>query len=244
MKITESVYIVSGANYDVLGNVYAIRGEKGVALIDCGEKDAYEVIEASLARWGMGDLPVTHVFLTHGHMDHAASAAYFRKKGAKIAVHEGDAHFLTDGGFPADTTPYAEDWIFPSCTPDIVFSGKEVLQFEDFRLTAYPLPGHTDGSTFYEMEDIRERTEEGPGRTVLFTGDTFYFDRETEDEDHVILCWKGSPDYDPVKLGKSFEFAYRNFYPDVILSGHGMPLLANGNAVIRAAARKFLREYR
>ena len=243
MQITKSVYEVSGAPYDVLGNVYAIRGERSVALVDAGECTAAEVIESSLARWGMGDLPVTHVFLTHGHMDHAGTAAYFQKKGAKIIIHEDDAHFLRDGGFPAGTTPYGDDWIFPACEPDVVFREKQVIEFEDFRITAYPLPGHTNGSTFYETEDVRERTADGQGRTVLFTGDTFYFDREQED-DHIILCWKGSPDYDPVKLGQSFEFAYKHFYPDVILSGHGMPYLADGNAVIRAAARKFMNTYR
>ncbi len=243
MQVTKSVYIVSGASYDLLGNVYAVRGERGVALIDSGESVAAGVIEASLARLGMGELPVTHLFLTHGHFDHAGSAAYFQKKGAKIVVHEGDAHWLREGGFPADTTPYGEGFTFPACEPDIVFRGEEILEFEDFRLKAFPLPGHTDGSTFYEMEDIRERTGSAPGRTILFTGDTFSYDRE-QAEDHVLLCWKGSPDYDPVRLRRSFETACQRFYPDVILSGHGMPLLANCNAVIRAAARKFLTAYR
>ncbi len=243
MQVTKSVYIVSGAAYDLLGNVYAIRGVKGVALIDCGESIAAEVIEESLLRWGMGDMPVTHIFLTHGHADHAGSAAYFQKKGARIIVQEGDAHILREGGFPAESTPYGEGWTYPPCEPDLVFQEAQTFAFEGFRLKACPLPGHTDGSTFYEMEDIRERTETGPGRTILFTGDTFSFDRE-RDEDHIVLCWKGSPDYDPVKLRKSFEYACQAFYPDVILSGHGMPLLANGNAVIRAAARKFLMTYR
>ena len=243
MQVTKSVYIVSGASYDLLGNVYAIRGERGVALVDSGDTDAAPVIEASLQRLGMGDLPVTRVFLTHGHFDHAGSAAYFQKKGAKIAVHEGDAHWLREGGFPADLTPYGEGFIFPPCEPDIVFRSEETLEFEDFRIRAVPLPGHTDGSTFYEMEDIREREGAAPGRTILFTGDTFSYDREQAD-DHVVLCWRGSPDYDPKKLGESFARACQRFDPDVILCGHGMPLLANCNAVIRAAARKFLNTYR
>ncbi|MBR0144148.1 MAG: MBL fold metallo-hydrolase [Clostridia bacterium] len=242
MQITKSVYLVSGANYDLLGNVYAIRGEKSVALVDSGEPCAAEVIEASLRRWGMGDLPVTRLFLTHGHADHAGCAAYFQKKGAKLVVAEGDAHWLREGGFRADRTPYGEGWTYPPCEADAVFSERSAFAFEDFRLTAYPLPGHTDGSSFFEMEDVGEQTGGRPGRTVLFTGDTFSFDREIDD--HVLLCWKGSPDYDPVKLRKSFEFAAQEFSPDVILSGHGMPLLANGNAVIRAAARKFLVAYR
>ena len=243
MQITKSVYLVSGAPYDLLGNVWAIRGEKGVALVDSGEPPAAETIEESLRFWGMGGLPVTHLFLTHGHADHAGCAFYFRKKGAKTVVQEGDAHWLREGGFAADRTPYGEGWTYPPCEPDIVFREKTVFAFEDFRLTAYPLPGHSDGSAFYEMEDIRERSDGRKGRTVLFTGDTFSFDRETG-EDHVVLCWRGSPDYDPVKLKESFDFAAQRFSPDVILSGHGMPLLRNGNAVIRAAARKFLNTYR
>ena len=243
MQVTQSIYIVSGASYDLLGNVYAIRGERGVALVDSGDTDAAEVIEASLARLGMGDLPVTHVFLTHGHFDHAGSAAHFQKKGARIVVQEGDAHWLREGGFQADRTPYGEGFIFPPLEPDMVFGEETTFAFENFRLTAVPLPGHTEGSTFYELEDVRERRGDAPGRTVLFTGDTFSYDRE-EYDDHVILCWKGSPDYDPQKLRKSFEYACQRFDPDVILCGHGMPLLAHGNAVIRAAARKFYNTYR
>lgn len=243
MQVTRSVYVVSGASYDLLGNVYAIRGERGVALVDSGESVAAPVIEASLARWGMGDLPVTHLFLTHGHMDHAGCAAYFQAKGAKIIVQEGDAHMLREGGFPANLTPYGEGYIYPPCEPDHVITREEVLEFEDFRLLAVPLPGHTNGSTFYEMEDIRERSDGKPGRTILFTGDTYSFDRE-RDEDHIVLCWKGSPDYDPVKLKKSFDAACQRFSPDVTLSGHGMPLFANGNEILRAAARKFLNTYR
>ena len=242
MQVTESVYIVSGASYDLLGNVYAIRGEHSVALIDCGDTDAAEVIEASLARLGMGEMPVTHVFLTHGHVDHAGTAAYFQKKGARIVVQEGDAHLLREGGLTAELTPYGEGFTYPPCEPDVVFREERTLEFGQFRLRAHPLPGHTDGSTFYEMEDVRERRGTAPGRTVLFVGDTFSFDREHED--HVVLGWKGSPDYDPAKLRKSFETACQKFYPDVILSGHGMPLLANCNAIIRAAARRFLQTYR
>lgn len=243
MQVTKSVYIVSGASYDLLGNVYAIRGERGIALVDSGESCAAEVIEASLCRWGMGDLPVTHVFLTHGHSDHAGSAAYFREKGAKIIIGEGDAHWLREGGFPAGSTPYGDGWTFPPCDADIEFGEKQILEFEDFRITACPLPGHTDGSAFYEMEDIRERTGHAPGRTILFTGDTFSFDRE-RDDDHIVLCWRGSPDYDALKLMQSFESAYKEFFPDVILGGHGMPFIGNGNGIIRAAARKFLVTYR
>ena len=243
MQITKSVYLVSGAPYDLLGNVYAIRGEHSVALVDCGEPSAAETIEASLGRWGMGDLPVSHLFLTHGHADHAGCAAYFRGKGAKAIIHEEDAHFLREGGFPADLTPYGEGWTYPPCDADETFREERTFDFEQFRIKAVPAPGHTDGSAFFEMEDVRERTERTPGRIILFPGDTFSFDRDGV-EDRVILCWRGSPDYDPMKLRRTFEAACQRFFPQVILSGHGMPLLANGNAVIREAARKFYNAYR
>lgn len=242
MQITRSVYLVSGASYDRLGNVYAIRGEKSVALVDSGDTDAAGEIEASLRRLGMGEKPVTSVFLTHGHVDHAGTAAYFQKKGARVFVHEADAHLLREGGLTAERTPYGEGFTYPPCEPDVLLRGGETLPFEDFRIRVWSAPGHTDGSVFYETEDLREREGGAPGRTILFPGDTFSFDREAED--HVVLCWKGSPDYDPEKLRRTFDLACQTFSPHVILSGHGMPLLANGNAVIRAAARKFLRTYR
>ena len=256
MQITQSIYIVSGSEYDQLGNVYAIRGKHGVALIDSGEETAAPVIEASLKRWGMGDLPVTHLLLTHGHMDHAGCAAYFQRKGAQIYVHEGDAHLLREGGFPADTTPYGEGYTFPPCEPDVILHDRDVVEFEDFRLEVCSLPGHTDGSVFYLMRErcdglpkaygrgSADSAAESDGYAVLFTGDTFSYDRDCG-EDHILLCWKGSPDYDAAKLRKSFEYACQTFFPEVILSGHGTPYLGgDGNAVIRAAARKFLNEYR
>ena len=211
----------------------------------------------------MGDLPVTHVLMTHGHMDHAGSAAYFQKKGAMICVHEGDAHMLEEGGFPGDTTPYGgTEFTYPPCVPDVLLKDRDVVSFEEFSLEVFSVPGHTGGSVFYLMKDAADVNAWGHangsagehangntdgsanGRSILFSGDTFSYDRECG-EDHILLCWKGSPDYDPVKLKRSFDFAAQYFHPDVILSGHGMPYLGGeGNMIIRKAARKFYNEYR
>lgn len=234
MKLSKSVYLVSGGYYGYLGNVYALRGERSVALIDCGQAVASENIERSLRYWGMGDMPITHVFITHGHHDHAGGAAYFQKKGAKIYCSALDAAEMKRGGMLGTDTPWGEGFEFPVCIPDVEFNGGDVLNFENFGLKVFAAPGHSAGSVFFQLQDGE--------RDILFTGDSFSCDGELGDL--IILGWKGSMDYSAEDFRKTLDMAFRNFSPDFILGGHGIPCVRDGKRVIRNAYRKYLLEYR
>lgn len=234
MRLSDSVYLLSGGYYGLLGNVYAIRGKHSVALIDCGQVVAGKHIEEMLAYWGMGDLPITHLFLTHTHHDHAGSAKYFQEKGVKVFCSESDAPTLIKGGFLADETPYGGEWEFPPCIPDALFHDKDVLFFEDCPLRFYAAPGHSDGSFLIQLQD--------GGKDILFSGDVFSCDGERGED--VIIGWKGCMDYDPVAYQRTLHMAYQSFHPDYVLGGHGIPCLKDGSNVIRNAYRKFLLQYR
>lgn len=234
MKLSQSVYLVSGGYYGYLGNVYAIRGKNSVALIDCGQEVAAQNIEEQLRFWGMGDMPVTHVFITHGHHDHGGSAAYFQKKGAKIYCSALDTPEMLRGGMLRSDTPWGEGWEFPPCKPDVEFNGGDILRFDNFELRTYAAPGHSAGSVFYQLQDGE--------KDILFTGDTFSCDGETGDL--IVLGWKGSMDYSAADFQNTLDMAFRTFQPDYILGGHGLPCVKDGKRVIRNAYRKFLLEYR
>ena len=92
MRLTEHVSLLSGLLLDTSENVYAIRHEYGLVLIDTGWGEAAQKnILQSLQEDGLSALPVTHVLLTHMHDDHSGNAAWLRSRGAQIWCPEADA---------------------------------------------------------------------------------------------------------------------------------------------------------
>ncbi|MGW6918579.1 4Fe-4S domain-containing protein [Kitasatospora sp. NPDC054939] len=92
--------------------------------------------------------PVTDVLLTH--RDHAAHGrAYADRFGARLWIHEGDLAAAPDA-----------DRVLRGTGPTVIAEG----------VTAYPLPGHTEGSVLYLADDAH-----------CFSGDSFYWSRAADD---------------------------------------------------------------
>ena len=66
---------------------YLIRHTTGVVLIESGPGSSIKELEAGLAANGHSVSDVTHVLLTHIHLDHAGAAGWLARKGAEIHVH-------------------------------------------------------------------------------------------------------------------------------------------------------------
>lgn len=228
MQISKSVYIVNGGYYGNLGNVYAVRGKESVLLIDTGELVAVNSILDTLRYWGIGDMPISYVLATHGHQDHMGSAAFFQKRGSKIICGEGDAWQLRKGGLIPEEYP-GLIWQYDPCEPDQLLRDGDTFRFEDFEFNVIGVPGHTDGSLVYSLQDGE--------KLIFFTGDTVICDGERGEE--IILGWPGDPTYDSRTYIKSLEKLYK-YYPDYVLGGHGIPCLADGNRVLRNACLKAL----
>jgi glyoxylase-like metal-dependent hydrolase (beta-lactamase superfamily II) len=75
---------------------YAIRYEGGVVLVDPGPESTLPGLEAGLAALDSSAKDVTHVLLTHIHLDHAGAAGWFAARGARIFVHPVGAPHLLD----------------------------------------------------------------------------------------------------------------------------------------------------
>jgi glyoxylase-like metal-dependent hydrolase (beta-lactamase superfamily II) len=74
---------------------YLIRQDDAVVLIESGPGSTLPSLEAGLAKEGLTAADVTHVLLTHIHLDHAGAAGWLAQQGADIYVHPvGAPHML------------------------------------------------------------------------------------------------------------------------------------------------------
>ena len=64
--------------------VYLIKHSDGAILIECGPGSTLPALQAALKAHGFSASDVTHVLLTHIHLDHAGSAGWWARQGAQI----------------------------------------------------------------------------------------------------------------------------------------------------------------
>ncbi|MFO3797055.1 MAG: MBL fold metallo-hydrolase, partial [Anaerolineales bacterium] len=76
---------------------YLIRYTDGAILVECGPMSTLTTLEKRLAEHGLGLKDVTHVLVTHIHLDHAGAAGTVRARGpaARADVHERGAPHLS-----------------------------------------------------------------------------------------------------------------------------------------------------
>jgi glyoxylase-like metal-dependent hydrolase (beta-lactamase superfamily II) len=126
-------------------------------VVDAGA-DADRIIE-SIERHG---LRITHIINTHGHFDHVGGNAAVREKtGARLLVHEGDAHLLSRA---LEVAARFGVWGENSPPPDSFLEDGLVIPFGKLKLTVIHTPGHSPGGCCLYIAD------EG----VLISGDTLF----------------------------------------------------------------------
>ena len=181
-----------GAYYKV--NVYGIDVGEGVILIDCGDENYVQHLYKSVKK--AFKKPVTAVYLTHGHADHAGGGTFFQKKGIPVYSHSYEVPLIEAGAYdPSYLAP--DQFLYTGYTPDYTYEYAE----EEEGFTIEYTPGHTMGSV-----SIRYDSEHG---SYLFTGDTIF---ETPSEDPLdfsfTLSW-----YTAYQL---WELSNTPGYPDFI----------------------------
>lgn len=84
---------------------YLIRHNDGAVLIESGPGSTLSALEAGLAKENLSPRNITHVLLTHIHLDHAGAAGWLSKQGAEIYVHpNGAPHLLNPEKLIASAT--------------------------------------------------------------------------------------------------------------------------------------------
>lgn len=184
-EIIKGVYLIGGAGMTSADDaaIYLIDFGGDLVLIDSGAGRSSSQIIRNIEMLGLNPSDISHVILTHCHIDHIGSAPFLKKQyGVKILIHELDAPVVEKG----DSRKTAANWYgttFPPTAVDRKLKGEhEILTFGGEALHCLHAPGHTPGSISLYLD----RT----GKRILFGQDIHGpFHR---DFDSDIDVWKKS----------------------------------------------------
>lgn len=146
-KLAPGVYMVGGPDLtdprDCL--CYLVCGPQARVLIDCGcgpsAQDILELVNHA------ADQPLTHLLITHAHIDHCGGAAQIKRlTGCDLLIHQDDAPILAQG----DDLRSAANWYGLSLEPvtaDISLEDHYHIPLaQGQELNIIHTPGHTPGS--------------------------------------------------------------------------------------------------
>jgi len=142
---------------------YLIRHSTGAMLIESGPGSCLASLQAGLAANGLAPSDVTHVLLTHIHLDHAGAAGWLARQGALVYVHPvGAPHMLNPEKLLASAARIYGDrmqtlWgdFLPVPENRLIIPGDgEEISIGAHRLVPINTPGHAEHHYAYLFEDI------------------------------------------------------------------------------------------
>lgn len=142
---------------------YLIRQGDAIVLVEAGPGSTLPALEAGLANEGLSPRDVTHVLLTHIHLDHAGAAGWLSRQGAEIYVHPiGAPHLLNPEKLIASATRIYGDrmdtlWgeLLPVAQDQLkVPNDAEEIVIGNLRFLPVNTPGHAEHHYSYVFEDV------------------------------------------------------------------------------------------
>lgn len=142
---------------------YLINGPEGLVLVETGPASTLPTLRAQLAELGFKSSDISHVLVTHIHLDHAGAAGWLAQEGAQIYVHHVGAPHLVDpsrllasaGRIYGDQMDYL--WGITVAAPvenvTAVYDG-DVIKAAGLEFTAIDTPGHAWHHHTYRLNDI------------------------------------------------------------------------------------------
>ncbi|HET6428565.1 MAG TPA: MBL fold metallo-hydrolase [Phycisphaerae bacterium] len=179
-----------------------ITGAGGAVLVDPGSGYWRAEVAEGIAAAGVDPKDVSHVLLTHCHVDHARGAHLCRRDGMAIVASAYTAEVLRAGGhqvwyeFPDKVVP---------CEVDHVVADGDVLELAGLAIRVLHTPGHTPGCLSFLVESDRG--------LAAFTGDLLSGNGQPG--------WAGSEGFSAEQTLASTEKLLAAT-PDVVYWGHGM----------------------
>jgi glyoxylase-like metal-dependent hydrolase (beta-lactamase superfamily II) len=142
---------------------YLIRHDQGAVLVESGPGSTLPALQAGLEFEGLSPRDITHVLLTHIHLDHAGAAGWLARQGARIYVHPvGAPHMLNPQRLITSAARIYGDrmdslWgeFLPVPVDKLtVLRDGDTVDVGDLHFTAIDTPGHAEHHYAYLFEDI------------------------------------------------------------------------------------------
>lgn len=142
---------------------YLIKHADGAILIESGPGSTLPALETGLAKEGFSPRDITHVLLTHIHLDHAGAAGWLSQQGAEIFVHPlGAPHLLNPEKLIASATRIYGDRMeklwgqFLPVEQGKLHVAQDAQEIVIGRLRFVPIqtPGHAEHHFSYLFEDV------------------------------------------------------------------------------------------
>ena len=148
-EIINGIYLIGGPNITSADDaaIYLIDFAGDLLMIDAGAGKSSAQIVRNIEMLGLNPANISHLILTHCHIDHIGSAPFFKQKyGTKILIHELDAKAMETGD-SLKTAANCYGTTFPPTKVDIKLTDSdEILKFGTEQLHCLHTPGHTPGS--------------------------------------------------------------------------------------------------
>jgi glyoxylase-like metal-dependent hydrolase (beta-lactamase superfamily II) len=142
---------------------YLIKHDNGAVLVETGPGSTLTTLEKTVNENGLKLSDITHVLLTHIHLDHAGAAGKLAQEGATICVHPAGAPHMNQPEklLASALRIYGEkmDSLWGEFLPvpqekTRMVGHNEELDIHGLKFMAFHTPGHAEHHICYQFEDV------------------------------------------------------------------------------------------